>query len=740
MLNKITIAEIQKRYGRLTVVIPVRFAHDRDDMFERLAYVEEDRRRPQNVNILVVDDGSPKRLADEMRIRCSERGYSYAHIESEYLPFSIARARNVGASLARSDYIMFQDVDLIPYDGFYEAVLKEIKVQGLDDNGQMFLMFGVIYLSQKATKDFLEHDRETRKETYLQHLFDARGDLVEKVSTGTSVIAINREYYLARGGNDEDFQRWGFDDIEFNCRCIRKVRKFPLPEEFKQDYKNCATITEYKGWKSIYRLFGDMTFQKGIMLFHAWHEVDFNSDYQKGRSVNERLFNQKLINFATKGIEPPPLPSAMEGNTLLFSETNPFIHSREFLPRLGNVFLEKEDEFTTKALLRYIKANNITRVLMHNPYATTKRLGFYKALRRRKIPYLIAERGALRDSVFFDPNGFNSDSSSYDSSNWDKPLGKQEEQSVENYIRQEMAEDSSLESQGARRGVAGIRKKLGVRPNQKILFVPLQRPSDTVIKYMCGPIETHDRFLELVGETATALGEEWVVVVKKHPLEDLTPEIPHVVFDNDAHVKDMLEACEAMLLINSGVGCLGMIWGKPVYHAGAAFYSHPAINRQVTAAEEILEGIQSGFKPNREKVYRFISYLINDFYSFGKFTTREAKWEGDSRMTVTTAIDFYQIRGLGQTRFNARTEQGVITGRETILMDRYRFAMSVKPSPNTRGKQAPVPPPPEATAESGEPAPLSRREKLRRKKERNPRQYYADSKFFMARLYSKIAF
>lgn len=733
MRDRMTIEEIRDENHRLTVVVPVRFSRGREDMLERLDYLAEDRRLPKDVGMMVVDDGSPQRLAKEIRNRCRDNGYSYVHIDSEYRPFSIARARNAGAVRARSSYVMFQDVDLIPYDGFYEAVLREIQVQGLEQDTRKFLMFGVVYLTQKATSEFLVTERNMRKELFLQHMFDARGDLIEKVSTGTSVIAINREYYLARGGNDEDFEQWGFDDIEFNCRCIRKVRKFPLPEEFGTDYKNCATITEYKGWKSIYRLFGDMTFQKGIALFHAWHDVDSDSDYQKGRIVNEKLFNRKMKGFAVNGTEPPPLPSVMEGRTLLFSETNPFVHSREFLPRLGRVFIENEADFSVKSLLSYIKANKITRVLMHNPYATPKRLSFYKALRRRKIPYVIAERGALRDSVFFDPNGFNADSSSYDAENWDKPLSPAQELSVENYIRAEIAENSSLEAQGIRRGTGGIRKALGLRPNQKVMFVVLQRPSDTVIKYMCGPIENHDNFIQLVGDTAKALGNDWAVVVKKHPLEDLTPEIDNVVFANEAHVKDLIEICDAMLLINSGVGCLGMIWGKPVYHAGDAFYSHPAINRQVTTAEQIVEGIQEGFKPDREKAYRFLSYLINDFYSFGTFTTREVKWEDNSRMTATTAIDFYQIRGLGQTPFNARKEATVETGRETILMDRYRYAMShPQPAPNRGDKPAEVAVEPQPT--------MSRRERLRLKKKRDPRRYYADSKFLLARLYGKIMF
>ena len=132
MLEKITIAEIQERYGRLTVVIPVRFTHDRNDMLERLSYVGEDHLLPKEVSVLVIDDGSPRRMGEEIRRHCQELDYSYARIDSEYHPFSIARARNAGASLARSDYVMFQDVDLIPYDGFYNAILKEIKVQGLD--------------------------------------------------------------------------------------------------------------------------------------------------------------------------------------------------------------------------------------------------------------------------------------------------------------------------------------------------------------------------------------------------------------------------------------------------------------------------------------------------------------------------------------------------------------------------------------------------------------------------------
>jgi len=312
----------------------------------------------------------------------------------------------------------------------------------------------------------------------------------------------------------------------------------------------------------------------------------------------------------------------------------------------------------------------------------------YRTCRENNIPYVVCERGALRESVFFDPNGFNADSSSYHPDKWNHPIDDNQRACVMDYIAQERSVDYSLEAQSNRLGDTQLLQKLGIPSNKKILFVPYQRPGDTVITHLCGPIGTFENFLKLVRDTAAKLSGDWVMVTKRHPLEDVLPDMPGVIQADDANIKDLLDVADALLLINSGVGVLGMIWEKPVLYAGQAFYAHPEINVQVSTPEQVMQVLNSGFKPNREKIFRFLSYLLHDFYSFGEFITRPARMPDGSRITATTDIRFRTIRFPGHPEINLYTDTEPQIGFDSVLFDRYRHAEDTingikPPLPNT---------------------------------------------------------
>ncbi|MGN5477231.1 hypothetical protein ACTMU2_11055 [Cupriavidus basilensis] len=124
---------------------------------------------------------------------------------------------------------------------------------------------------------------------------------IEKFSTGTSVTVWRRDYFLASGGNDAEFNGWGYEDLEYATRAIRRRKLFPLPSEFALDYRNFQSVVEYKGWKSVYRLFGDLTFQKGIVMFHAWHPVEQDSRYWLRARRTASSSRHKWQPFATRG-------------------------------------------------------------------------------------------------------------------------------------------------------------------------------------------------------------------------------------------------------------------------------------------------------------------------------------------------------------------------------------------------------------------------------------------------------
>lgn len=654
----------------LTVAIPVRLSKDRKDLFERLAYFNLDTEIPQSVRFAVVDDGSPVEVMPDLEAECNRLGIKYLRIDSESRSFSVGRARNFAAQAVESMYVMFQDVDLMPYPGFYREVLAECAVQQLDRYADRFVMIGVVYLTESASREFLNTEASLRKSKFLEALLEDDESSIEKFSTGTSVTIWRRDYYLSTGGNDPDFEGWGFEDLEYACRAIRRNRRFPMPEAFQEDYRNFSKIQEYRGWKSVYRLYGDITFHKGIVMFHRWHDVEHSSLYIQGKDRNKRLFQEKLQKFAKNESEPDALPRFSKGRSLLFRD-NPWVLNRWIAPNLGEIIVVSENDFELDSFSEFIKERGISRVVFHNPYANEKMLRLYNFVRENKIEFLVCERGALRDSVFLDPRGFNADSTSYSSRYWDCPLTNDESERIRSYIIREKIDDDSLEEQSSKLSLPELRAKLGLKPGRKVLFVPLQRPSDTVIKYFSGSSNGYQAFVDLLTEVSHSLPVDWDLVIKKHPLETEYPLVDGAYYANDENVKGLLELSDAVFLINSGVGVLGLIYEKPVFHFGEAFYGQDGLSLRITSSVEIISGLGS-FKPDSEKVLRFLSYLVSHFYSFAKFRTRRVPWEGGGEMTATTAIEYYRVRFPGEPEMVLERRSAPIVSSRSILFDRYR--------------------------------------------------------------------
>jgi len=657
---------------RVTIAIPLRINHTNTYLLDRLAFPRLDTITPSSFGFMIIDDGSEPSFAHKIEKICNEYNYGYIRLNTTTYNFSIARCRNIAAMHATSRYIMYQDIDLMPYEGFYLDVEDEISIQQLDNDISDFLMFGVVYLTDNGTKMFINCDKKTRKNIFINYLLYDDKNIIEKFSTGTSVNLYDRNYFLSHGGNDEEFEKWGYEDLEFNLRLIISSNKFPHPKNWSLDYTSFQKINIFHGWKSIYRLYGDLTFLKGKVLFHAYHHIDVESDYTKGKKRNRQLFQKKLKDYRIKEKEPAPLPDINKGKTLIFRK-NPYVYSRDFIPMLGEVVQANEFDFKTALnFYRYLIENNISRVLFHNPYVNDKMILFYKLCRRINFPYFVAERGALRDSIFFDKNGFNADSKSYNPVYWDNPLTHDQVVAVQNYISQEKNCSISLEYQNKKVGAGALKKKLALDSEKKILFVPLQRPGDTVIKYLCGEIKTYSNFIQLIREISENLPDTWQIIIKEHPLEDDSPNIPLAIHATNENIKDLLTIADAVLLINSGVGVLSMFWEKPVFYTGSVFYAHPEINKPVRTSQELINNLESLFKPNREKIYRFINYLINDFYSFGKMKTKNVRMPDGSRMTATTDIQYYSIRNLTDYHYNKDLTKSCKISTDSILFDRYR--------------------------------------------------------------------
>lgn len=658
----------------LSVIVPIRVEHSSAYRLDRLQNAIGAIQAGQEV--IVVDDGSPAPYATRIAEICEVHGYRNLRLETEHKFFSIGRARNHGAANARTKYILFQDVDLIPCSHFYERALVEIEAQRLDHAVEDLIMFGVIYLSDAGTQEFISRPEPVRDATALEWLF-ANDQRVVKFSTGTSVVIMHRLQYLAIGGTDEEFCGWGYEDIECNIRAMRRSLIFPMPTGFGLDRGSMSEQFSFHGWKSVYRLFGDRTFAKGIFLIHADHPVDLQSDYHARSFVNKTMFDRKVKERGESLIHwPTPAPTKVDEASYLIFRSNAFTNNPILPAILGRQYERHEDSFSSlNEFWQWIEKHQIKRILFFNPYGSDRLRQIYRECRERDFPYFVAERGALPDAIFFDRSGFLNDSNSYLPEHWDREMLPVERERVASYISEQKVGQKNLERQPDRRGADAVRRQLNIQAGKKVLVVPLQRLGDTVTRYFAGPIKSYDHFLDLIQQVIDALQLDWTVVVKAHPLEDWCPLLRGVVHAHEQNITDLLDIADAVLTFNSGTGLIATMWDeKPVLCAGEAFYTHEGIAAHTPTLTAVLHELEHPTS-DREKRLRFLHYLIHEFYSFGTMETRPVLMPDGARMTATVGIDFRSIRGLtpDPILFAARSRPVIDT--KSILFDRYRTSM-----------------------------------------------------------------
>lgn len=660
-----------RKTGILEITVPVRATRARADIVDRIRFFCEATDLPMGVSISVCDDGSPQKFAEAIERVCAEKGVTYLSTgRKHYQPFSLAIARNHAAQRSRAAFIMFMDVDLIAYDGFFEELLREIEVNQMHENIERFLMCPVIYLTNEGIEQYHSLPTEMRRQYFIHQMLSSNKQIIEKYSCGTSVIVVNRHYFLMRGGYDTRFNGWGYEDYEFGNRLIRRARQFPLPENWTRMDGNFMTIKRFEGWKSVYRMHGDLLAQKGMWMFHVPHPID--SSYHAHKDSNWRLLAQRMDEDKTAAGEPDPLADLSAGRSLLLSR-NPFCYGREFAPFLGEgVFsscLSKVDSLVQEDL---ITKTAVERVVFGNPYANERSLNLYNWCRKSDFPFIVCERGALPDSVYHDRTGFLSDGESYKSYQWDRPLSDEELDAVEAYVAEIRWGTKMLEKQAERGDLHLIRKKLGLSDGQKMLLVPFQQPQDTTIRHFSGPIGSFENFYDLVSSLPQKLGEDWLLVYRKHPAEDDLAAIPGAQCGDEYNLYDLIEICDAMLVINSGSGLYGMMFGKPVYVAGESWYSDERMNTSIKDIKEVEKQISKGFVPDYDIVLRFIHYLRFEFYSFGEQIQRRVRYDDGSPITATTEIKYYEVRGftpkplIFQRKFNPMPKAGPIFDRYAL--------------------------------------------------------------------------
>ncbi len=734
----------------LSVIVPFRDEGRAAWFLSRLEELCRSMPRREDIEFIVVDSGSVPEARKACRAICTRAGVSYLYHDSAGSAFSIGQARDFGAIHAHGQAITFLDVDFrVPQD-FWARLLGFMKSFGISDYKKRFFVVPALYLTEEGTSEFCAGDDDARfQDFYLRWM---HGDLraVQNLAPCSSIIVVDRFHYLSIGGHNPVFKGHGFEDFELLHRLAEDEGRIPQPDVYLKDTKSWDTAT-YNGFRARLALFGRPALLSNLFVVHLWHPrpktLSFydQSHMKSARDIGPRL----LAEFDKSREHPTPIVPVINTHqkVLVLGEprTNITRCMRDAYPHMGKPMFIKEtdivtpdDDLESLDMSAFLGSHDISTILISSPYANPVRKAIYDWCRATGFPYFAFERGALPDSWFFDPNGFNADSRSYHRRNWDKRLGSEDRADAIAYIARTLTGEETLERQGDPIGGEALAEKLRIG-GRKVLVVPLQRPSDTVTIHMAGPAKSCGDFLQAIDDAAGLLKRAgWVVLCKRHPLETASPALVHAQYvPDDTHFIDLLELGDAVALINSGVGLYAMMMGKPCYVFGDAFYAFDGINTRVTDLDPaaIRDTVLAGSSVDRESVLRFIHYLTKEFYSFGTARTAPRVEADGSRRMATREIDFYVLQVPGHVRQFYKKEVWPRLQLTAPLFERYKLdivqknnAKKVAPAATAASAvvrpPAPAPAPPVVQALPKQDKRLAKLAKLRR----SPRAFLRDAR------------
>lgn len=645
----------------LSIIIPFGTSQERPYIKDRVINKANEYRSNDLIEYIFVE-GFSSLEHPELKTLIQSNGHRYFkdEIQQSNKAFCLGRCRNLGIINANSDVVMPLDVDCIISRKNLESILRLIKIKEIDKNPNAFLILPCMFLNEFGSETLQNYNFDLWDNMLIDDMIYER-KFIKFITPASSTFIMNRFKFLELGGNDNGFVGHGYEDFDLMMRILKNCASFEaMPDNLEFDYRNWS-FNDYKGFRALFSLVGQEACMHGIYLYHLWHIEPNQNGYLDNRELNHKIFYQKLKNYNNifdDGPDPLIENEAKNRNALVLFAQNGLIYRslREIMPYFEKfisakeyIFFDENGKFDSQIFMKFWMKNNITHLIFPNSHGNDKRLEILKFLRANNLPYIVFDRGALPDSWFFDERGFNYDSTSYDEKIWNKPLNEEQKNKTIAYIQEVLKGESFLEKQGTRQGSEELRRKFGLR-HKKIIFIPLQVKNDSVINHFTYEPFSYDNFLNILNEVAKKLSIENIAfVVKKHPLSlnaDKTA-YDNLIFTHDnANLIDLLELCDAVLTLNSGVGLYAILAKKPCIVCANAFYRFDNLNLQAKSEDELLEHIlnitDGNFKFDEDKALRFIHYLRYEFYSFGKSYYKERKEKGRIYTSVYK-IEFYSL-------------------------------------------------------------------------------------------------
>ncbi|MCR6578796.1 glycosyltransferase [Campylobacter insulaenigrae] len=664
---------------KLSIIIPFGLSKERNYIEERVRSKANEFRSDDKVEYIFVEGYSS--LKHDLKNFIESKGHIYIKDESQINFFSQGKCRNLGASFANAKVITFLDVDCYISSFSLEKILNLIDVKNISQNINEILVLPVIYLSKEGSEFIYKQDKTMWDDIIKNDLISGKRTLIKYFSLVSSTVILNRHKFLSLGGNNNEFIGHSYEDHDFFARLLFNTTDFlKSPKALCYD-EGTWNIRKFKGFRAWFSLLGyEMSFH-GAYMYHFFHEEPNQNNYMSNRRKNHKKFYENLKSLKKYQITPLLDKSVLNDKILLLCNDEKLISNslRDVILYIGKIQSEKESyffdgsNFQQDKFLNFIKDKKINAVLFPNPYGNEKRRIMYDFVRENNIRFICYDRGALPDSWFFDVNGFNYDSTSYHENNWSRNLNEKQILECQKYIDNVINGNNFLEKQGKRK-LYFLEKKYK-NSNKKVVFIPLQVENDSVVKYFTYKPFSYENFLGIINKLAEKLQNTHIFIAKKHPLslKIHSNQYKKIYFvDNNTNIIDLINVCDVVVTLNSGVGVYAMMMKKPCINCANAFYNFEGINYKAKDEQELEKLLNSDLKVDYNKVLKFVYFLNKYFYSYGKSEYKKT-FKNKRFYNKVQSIKFYEININFENKLKLESVDKIMYNLNSLVYQPYIY-------------------------------------------------------------------
>lgn len=351
----------------LSVIIPFGLSKERSYIEERVYEKAKKFKSDKNIEFIFVEGYSSEN--HKLKDFIQENHHIYLK-DMEQKAFSQGRCRNLGATYAHSDVLLFLDVDCyISLDSF-EKILKLIQIKNISKNINALMVLPVIYLNKEASEKIKQYDEKFWDILIQDDLLTAKNTWIKFFApSSTSSIIINKYQFLRLGGNDENFIGHGYEDFDLFSRILKTCVSFEkMPMNLSYDARNW-NFFDFKGFRAWFSLLGYEACFHGIYMYHFHHIEPNQNAYMQNKDKNHQLFYRHLKNIKKHDLKPLQVFKAKDEKVLILFKDQNYdfkdisVYMGEIIYKnIRDFFIDKK--FKYKILLDFIQQEKITKVFL----------------------------------------------------------------------------------------------------------------------------------------------------------------------------------------------------------------------------------------------------------------------------------------------------------------------------------------------------------------------------------------